>query len=296
MSAATQFRGVNPWLQTYWDWCAVGNFVGGGTGTGFLVAVAIVAMLGAPSRLLAAIGLAFVGAGLTCVWLEIGRPWRALNVFFNPRTSWMSREAALAPILFAVGGLGVLFAAPAAMLAAAVLGLGFLYCQARILQAAKGIPAWRQQETIPLIFATGMTEGFGMFVLAAPLAGLEPVWAAVILLALLAFRFEALRRYATKLQAGAAPKPAVRALEKHLPRLRLLGHALPAALLVTGLLMPLPFAAMLCWATGGLAAALAGWRLKYAIIVEAAYTQGYAVERAPARTPGASGPGGRPGW
>src|SRR5690606_7010230 len=157
----------------------VGNFVGGGTGTGFLVAVAIAALLGAPSRLLMVLALAFVGAGLTCVWLEIGRPWRALNVFFNPRTSWMSREAALAPILFTVGGLGVLFAAVPAMLAAAVVGVGFLYCQARILQASKGIPAWRQAEAIPLIFATGMTEGFGMFLVAAPLVGLETVWAAV---------------------------------------------------------------------------------------------------------------------
>ena len=87
MCAATQIRGVNPWLQTYWDWRAVGNFVGGGPGTGFLAAVAVAAVLGEPSRFLAAIALAFVGVGLTCVWLEIGRPWRALNVFFNPRTS-----------------------------------------------------------------------------------------------------------------------------------------------------------------------------------------------------------------
>ena len=38
-------------------------------------------------------GLALVGFGLFCVSLELGRPLRALNVFRNPRTSWMAREA-----------------------------------------------------------------------------------------------------------------------------------------------------------------------------------------------------------
>lgn len=295
MSAATQFRGVSPWLQTYWDWRAVGNFVGGGTGTGFLAAVAVAALAGAPSRLLAALALAFVGAGLTCVWLEIGRPWRALNVFFNPRTSWMSREAALAPVLFGVGGLAVLLGSPPLLGLAALLGLGFLYCQARILQASKGIPAWRQCAVVPLIVSTGLGEGFGMFLVAAPLVGVDTAWAAMTLLGLLALRFLVLRRYIARLD-GAAPKQAVRALAKVLPVVYGFGHALPAALLVLGLALPVPVASVACFALAGLAAALAGWRLKFTIIVEAAYTQGYAVGRAPARTPGMSGPGGKPGW
>lgn len=295
MSAATQFRGVSPWRQTYWDWRAVGNFAGGGTGTGFLAAVAVAALAGAPSRLLAVLALAFVGAGLTCVWLEIGRPWRALNVFFNPRTSWMSREAALAPVLFGVGGLAVLLGSTALLAAAALLGLGFLYCQARILQASKGIPAWRQPEIVPLVVASGLTEGFGMFLVAAPLAGLAPSWAAAVLIGLLALRLFVLRRYIARLD-GAAPKQSLRALAKVLPAVYGLGHALPAALLVLGLVLPMPAASAACFALAGLAAAAAGWWLKFTIIVDAAYTQGYAVGRAPARTPGMSGPGGKPGW
>lgn len=295
MSAATQFRGVSPWRQTYWDWRAVGNFAGGGTGTGFLAAVAVAALAGAPSRLLAVLALAFVGAGLTCVWLEIGRPWRALNVFFNPRTSWMSREAALAPVLFGVGGLAVLLGSTELLAAAALLGLGFLYCQARILQASKGIPAWRQPEIVPLVVASGLTEGFGMFLVAAPLAGLAPSWAATVLIGLLALRLFVLRRYIARLD-GAAPKQSLRALAKVLPAVYGLGHALPAALLILGLALPVPAASAACFALAGLAAAAAGWWLKFTIIVDAAYTQGYAVGRAPARTPGMSGPGGKPGW
>ena len=38
------------------------------------------------------LALALVAAGLGAVWLEIGRPLRAIHVFFNPCTSWMTRE------------------------------------------------------------------------------------------------------------------------------------------------------------------------------------------------------------
>ncbi len=46
------------------------------------------------------LAMAFVGAGLFCVWLEIGRPWRFLNVFRHPARSWMTREAIIAIVLF----------------------------------------------------------------------------------------------------------------------------------------------------------------------------------------------------
>ncbi|MFP5465862.1 MAG: hypothetical protein ACLGHR_14000, partial [Gammaproteobacteria bacterium] len=51
------------------------------------------AIAGRDGAALLLLGLALVGAGLVCVWLEIGRPLRALHVFVTPRTSWMSREA-----------------------------------------------------------------------------------------------------------------------------------------------------------------------------------------------------------
>ncbi len=61
----------------------------GGAGSGLLLIAAFASFPGAPLPL--ALGLAFVGAGLGLVWLEIGRPWRALNVYFRPQASWMSR-------------------------------------------------------------------------------------------------------------------------------------------------------------------------------------------------------------
>src|SRR4051794_33708871 len=92
--------------QRNWDLRAAGNFIGGGAGAGLIITAALAAASGAPFRLALAIGLGGVLAGLSLVWLEIGKPWRALNVFFHPRTSWMTREAIVAGILVPAGVVG----------------------------------------------------------------------------------------------------------------------------------------------------------------------------------------------
>ena len=73
--------------------------------------------------------------------MRVGRDrpaWRAINVLFHPRTSWMTREALLAPLLLGCAAAAVLW--PALRPLAALLALAFLYCRgARILQAARGI-------------------------------------------------------------------------------------------------------------------------------------------------------------
>ena len=91
--------GPTPWVQRHWDLRAATNFVAGGAGAGLVVASVASGARGAPAAVALVAGLAFVGLGLFAVWLEIGRPLRALNVFANPRTSWMSREAIAAVVL-----------------------------------------------------------------------------------------------------------------------------------------------------------------------------------------------------
>ena len=135
--------GPNPWQQQSWDWRAAGNFVCGGAGGGLIVCAAL---SDAPAGLLLA-GAVLVGLGLGSVWLEIGRPWRAMHVYFNPRTSWMSREAIVAPLLFAAVAAAWLDV-PFMPFIAALLATTFVFCQGRILQAAKGIPAWREPRLV----------------------------------------------------------------------------------------------------------------------------------------------------
>ena len=105
--------GPKPWIQLHWDVRAALNFIFGGTGSGFLL---LAAFADVPERTWQGgmlLGLAFIGLGLLAVWLEIGRKLRAVHVFFNPFTSWMTRESFVALLLFASGlaAVALLFAA-----------------------------------------------------------------------------------------------------------------------------------------------------------------------------------------
>lgn len=136
-------------LQRFWDLRAACNFIGGGTGCGLLLWAALGLIAGLPYFPAAGTGLVFVAAGLFMVWLEIGKPWRAFNLFFRPQTSWMTREGIVALPLFAAGAIAVLFDAdvrlalnlPSPVIPAtltALLGLTFLYCQLRLMRSAQG--------------------------------------------------------------------------------------------------------------------------------------------------------------
>ena len=145
----------------------------------------------------ALIALALIGAGLTCVWLEIGRPLRALNVFRHPHTSWMTREAMVAP-LFLCGSWPSRSGRAAARSPASPRCSAWSSSTARraCCAAAKGIPAWREPKVIPLMIATGLAEGAGLAtLLAAVLPGSAPRWLAGALLGALILRRLAWKMY-----------------------------------------------------------------------------------------------------
>lgn len=71
-------------LQTHWDWRAAGNFVFGGTGSALLALTAIGGLVdGTTSPWIVLFALALMGAGLGCVWLEIGRASRSKSCWKN---------------------------------------------------------------------------------------------------------------------------------------------------------------------------------------------------------------------
>jgi phenylacetyl-CoA:acceptor oxidoreductase subunit 2 len=253
--------GPTPWLQQHWDARAAANFMLGGTGSGLMIAAALVAR---EQTAPAALSLVLVAAGLGAVWLEIGRKLRALHVFFNPFTSWMTRESFAALLLFALGISGLAFENRILLDAAALAALVFLWCQARILQASKGIPAWRAPEIVPLVIATGIAEGSGLALLftAAPPA---LVLAALAVIA----RALALARYRRAVPV-AALAPAARLLAW-------IGTVVALGLLVAAAVAPAvaPLA--------GIAALAAGWQLKFTLVTRAAFNQGFAIPRPPVR-------------
>lgn len=147
-------------IQKHWDVRAALNFMLGGSGAGLMIWTALLEV-GSPYPV--ALSLALVGAGLLSVWLEIGRKLRAAHVFFNPFTSWMTRESFAALALFILGGAALVY--PELRIGAAIMAGAFLYSQARILRAAKGIPAWRTPLVVPLIVLSGLAEGAALLLL-----------------------------------------------------------------------------------------------------------------------------------
>ena len=273
--------GPNPWQQLHWDARAAGNFIGGGAGTGLLIAAVAAGAAGGLRMASLALAIVLIGRGLLCVFAEIGRPWRALNVFVNPRTSWMSREAALAPLLLGSATLALL-GIDAAAWVAAPLALGFLYCQARMLLAARGIPAWREPLTMPLIVTSGLTEGFGLYVVLALWWGRPSAALCFVLAVLLALR-TALGITWHRRVARALRGPAASSLVQCRLASRFAGP-LPLALASAALLHPLAAA----WvgplqALAGALAVVGGAWFKHALITRVAFNQGFAVPHLPVR-------------
>lgn len=245
------------WVQKHWDARAALNFMLGGAGSGLMIAAVL-----ADRPAMIALALALVAVGLAAVWLEIGKKLRAVNVFFNPFTSWMTRESLVALVLFALGAAALWTSAflPLAALAA----LAFVYCQGRILRAAKGIPAWRAPQVTLLIVATALAEGAGLalWFTTAPLA---VGWFGLALI---------LRAFAWTRYRAAVPNPALEAPGKALVQL---GTVAALVLALAGGWVPgsAPLAGLLALATGL-------W-LKFSLVTRASHNQGYALPHLPVR-------------
>jgi phenylacetyl-CoA:acceptor oxidoreductase subunit 2 len=284
---------VKPWHQANWDWRAALNFICGGTGTGLLIAAALFG--GTAYPWLALVALAFVGFGLFWVWMEIGKPWRAINVFFHPHTSWMTRESIVAGPLFLAALAAAWTGAGWLVALAALLAAAFMYCQGRILKASKGIPAWREPAIVPLVIATGLAEGTGLATAAlAAMGSLVGRAPAVVLIVLLVAREIAWRRYRNALAGGGAPKGALEVLGRmHVP-FSIAGNWVPALLLAATL--PVHAGAGGLAIIAGFAVAVLGWYAKFTIVARAAFNQGFALPVVPIRGAGERVPGAKPGW
>jgi len=287
-----------PWHQTNWDLRAAGNFVFGGAGTGLIVFSAIAHAFGGAYVFPALAGLAMVGLGLLCVWAEIGRPLRALNVYLHPQTCWMTREAIVAPFLFGSGVAAVWTGSQALATLAGVLALIYLTCQAEMIRASKGIPAWRNPRIVPLAMLTGLAEGASIALLVAAATGDRGYlkWLEAFLLALVLARGLAWYAYRSALQREGAPIKALAALTRIELPFAMLGNWAPLVLLFIALASS--SAAVVFWlgVVAALGALSSGWLFKVVLITRAAYNQGFALPRLPVRGAGTAGPAAKPGW
>jgi phenylacetyl-CoA:acceptor oxidoreductase 26-kDa subunit len=281
-----------PRLQRNWDSRAACNFIGGGSGTGLLLAGAGAFATEWPYFTAGTLAVALIGFGLSMVWLEIGRPLRAFNVFFHPQTSWMSREALLAFPVLVLAGLAILLNQPFVRLpfqahgsvavlawAAAALGLAFLYCQARILRASRGVPAWSEPTLQLVIVTTAIAEGLGLLLLLSLAVAPPPAWAVVAAIVALFARAGAWEFYRHRVKLT-APAQAAAVLDRTSLWIHLFGHLLAAILLIVSLTMPSHVVAA---AVAGLPLFVTGAYLKFVVVTRAAFTRGFSVPFMPVR-------------
>lgn len=274
--------GPNPWQQTSWDWRAAGNFIGGGMGTGLLLASAFFTGPDAAALIwLVIAALALVGIGLLCVWLEIGRPLRALHVFFNPKTSWMSREAFVGLLLFPSGLLALLGLSGWLWIAAAV-ALAFLYCQSRMLPAARGIPAWRPRSLSAFMLVTGLCEGCGLLQIQSLFQQRFESYALLALAVLLLARIAVWTHYRRAVKASLAPRAGA-ALDRAGRFLWLAGTLAPMLLLGIAASMSSGAIQAALLAVAGVCAAFAGANAKFTLVTRASFNQGFSLVKIPVR-------------
>ncbi len=279
--------------QTFWDYRAAMNFVLGGMAAGLMLAAWLAhaaGLLGTYAlRAVDTAAAAAMAVGLFFVFLKIGRKARFLYVLLRPQSSWMTRETWCVAFIYPALGASWVWPqmAQGALAIVALAAAGFLYCQARILYASKGIPAWRAPLMPAMLVATGLSEGLGMLAalsvtMKPPLASLVPVAAAGIALALInAWLWQ---RYIAEARANGIGPLARGELASTTPILRGLAHAAPVLLY----LPCLAGGAAAAWlaAAAGVAAFAGGALWKLVVILRACHVQGFALPMQPQRGSG----------
>ena len=270
-----------PALQKAWDARAAMNFICGGTGSGLIVFAVAGDARGFALQALLLAGLVLVGGGLSCVWHELGRPRRALNVFRHARTSWMSREAIAAALLVPVT-LAAMVGVPGAPMLAAIVAAAFAVCQARMLQASRAIPAWREPLVAPLLVVSGFVEGGGLFFAVSPWLSAGDAQVLVFFGSFVLVRVVVFLVYRRAI-AGAVPQAGLAALD----RAGAVLHATTIASLVGVALVGSGIAGE-TWtfavaSLAGIAALAGGVYLKSTLVLRAAYRQAPALSHLPAR-------------
>src|SRR5581483_888974 len=271
-------------LQTFWDFRAAMNFIMGGMGSGFLAVVSMLALSGyVPLTKLAQaapIGGVAIAIGLFFVFMEIGRKFRALNVLLRPGSSWMTREVYVVVVLYPA--LALVWWRPGTA-AAAVLGLAaaaFLFCQARILYAGKGIPAWRAPLIPWMICVTGISEGSGVALLAATLADMQ---AAANMIALIAGAAVLVMVVLWLAYVGSARSNQIPPLSRDVLNKITPVYVAAQSVALGGLVVGLVLSDTLSLTAAAVLLTACGVLWKYAVIVRASFQQGFVLPKTPQR-------------
>ncbi len=198
-----------PLHKQHRNWRVAGNLMGGGTGSGLMIAASALSLQDAPVGNWPLVALGLIGPGFFLVFLGRGRLPRApLNTLLNLQTSWMTLEAITGLVLFSLGLISYFTGSANVFALAGVAGSVFLYCQARNLTGPTAIPAGGHIASLPLMLSTGVAEGIAVYLIAGPHLGqpentMQP--AITAMLVVLAVRAVAWRRYVGAMTGDAPP-------------------------------------------------------------------------------------------
>ena len=289
--------------QTFWDVRAAMNFILGGMSSGLAVVAYALWTLGLLADellpwffLAAALGM---GIGLLFVFAEIGRRARFLYVFRRPQSSWMTRETYAVAAFYPAVAAELLWPSPALHAVVALAAATFLVCQARILHAGKGIPAWRVDLVPWMLVAAGLYEGVALAAIGLAALSLtggqdspEPshllalaglAGAGVVLAGVNAALFRAYRLGAAKAGVGPLSRRDIDAIAGGM---RWMGHLAPAALFAVAATGAGVAGAPLALVAGAACAVAGGVLWKYTLVTRACHEQGFALPRLPRRGSG----------
>ena len=197
----------------------------------------------------------------------------------------MSRELYIVVALFGALGFQLLWPHPIIEAFIAFAGIGFVYCQAQILHAAKGIPAWRAPLIPTMILASGLFEGVGMLALLTGFAAVKPslmIAGAGLLLAIV--NGALFHWYRSTARQQGIPPLARRVLDDLAAVVHSVGHALPVLLFFVALVAPITAVTLLPLA--GFSVLAGGFWWKFIVVTRASFQQGFALPNAPQRGSG----------
>ncbi len=277
--------------QTFWDIRAAMNFILGGIGSGTVILAYLISLLSDfnDRSLIHIFNMSggIIAGGLFFVWLKIGRKLRAPFAILRPQSSWMSRE------IYAIGIFYLALIAdwfqphPTLHFIVALGALAFLYCQARILHAAKGIPTWRVPLMPWMLIATGLLEGAGL--LSITFARYTDTMPATVMLPFAGLVLAAVNAMLWRSYIGTAKAEGIGPIDRKILggltlMLHVVAHVLPFLLFGTAIVMTTSPA----WVAdfGGSLAIAGGVLWKAVVITRACHRQGYALAKYPQRGSG----------
>lgn len=156
--------------QRIWRLPAVINFTFGSMGAGYYLLTLIEAGIETGMPVVMGMEHGFIAtvlilAGFFALLFEAGNPLKSYLSIINVRQSWMSRELLFALLFIVCVGMNALFSHPLLRLMAGVMAFMFIVSQGFIIYKSRAILAWNVWPIPPLFVFSGLSSGYGLWLL-----------------------------------------------------------------------------------------------------------------------------------